>query len=118
MERLVARLGEGVMAHSLAVFTRGGDLTREGGSIEELLESAPASLKQLLARMGHGEGTGNPPVLIENFPSDGSSRSEAAAAPLLAAVRALVARRAAAMGVVGPGRVPLDSLRHRVPATA
>jgi hypothetical protein len=36
----VARLGEGVMKHSLAVFARGGELTREVGGC--LYKSNPA----------------------------------------------------------------------------
>ena len=97
MERLVARLGEGVMAHALAVFTRGGEVTREGGTVEDLMASAPPSLTQLLRRMrGAGLGAGGSPVLVENFPSggEGDTRAVTATAPLLAAVRRLIASAA------------------------
>lgn len=113
MERLVARLGEGVLRHAVAIFTRGGEVLRDGGDVRELIASAPPSLRQLLARMGHprgggadqgaDQGSGDPPrggaALVENFPSDGQSRRDAAAAPLLATVRALVDGVAAERGV-------------------
>ena len=41
MERLVARLGEGVLRHAVAVFTRGGEVLRDGGDVHELIASAP-----------------------------------------------------------------------------
>ena len=43
MERLVARLGEGVLRHAVAVFTRGGEVLRDGGDVHELIASAPES---------------------------------------------------------------------------
>ena len=107
MERLVARLGEGVLRHAVAVFTRGGEVLRDGGDVHELIASAPPSLRQLLARMGvpregADQGSGDPRggfALVENFPNDGQSRRDAAAAPLLATIRALVDGVAAERGV-------------------
>ena len=90
LERLVQRLGEGVMRHSMAVFTRAGELTADDIDLEEFMESAPPTLRQLLKRMGH-HADGTHPILVENIPTDGSSRSITARAPLLTAVRALVA---------------------------
>ena len=54
------------------------------------MESAPPTLRQLLKRMGH-HADGTHPVCVENIPTDGSSRSITARAPLLTAVRSLVA---------------------------
>jgi hypothetical protein len=54
------------------------------------MESAPPTLRQLLKRMGH-HADGTHPILVENIPTDGSSRSTTARAPLLTAVRSLVA---------------------------
>ena len=108
MERLVARLGEGVLRHAVAVFTRGGEVLRDGGDVHELIASAPPSLRQLLARMGvqgaegADQGSGDPRggfALVENFPNDGQSRRDAAAAPLLATIRALVDGVAAERGI-------------------
>ena len=90
LERLVQRLGEGVMRHSMAVFTRANELTADDIGIEEFMQSAPPTLRQLLKRMGH-HADGTHPILVENIPTDGSSRSITARAPLLTAVRALVA---------------------------
>ena len=90
LERLVQRLGEGVMRHSMAVFTRANELTADDIDLEEFMESAPPTLRQLLKRMGH-HADGTHPILVENIPTDGSSRSITARAPLLTAVRALVA---------------------------
>jgi hypothetical protein len=90
LERLVQRLGEGVMRHSMAVFTRANELTADDINIEEFMESAPPTLRQLLKRMGH-HADGTHPILVENIPTDGSSRSTTARAPLLTAVRSLVA---------------------------
>lgn len=90
LERLVQRLGEGVMRHSMAVFTRANELTADDIGIEEFMQSAPPTLRQLLKRMGH-HADGTHPILVENIPTDGSSRSITARAPLLTAVRSLVA---------------------------
>ena len=90
LERLVQRLGEGVMRHSMAVFTRAGELTADDIDLDEFMESAPLTLRQLLKRMGH-HADGTHPVCVENIPTDGSSRSITARAPLLTAVRSLVA---------------------------
>jgi hypothetical protein len=90
LERLVQRLGEGVMRHSMAVFTRANELTADDIGIEEFMQSAPPTLRQLLKRMGH-HADGTHPVCVENIPTDGSSRSITARAPLLTAVRSLVA---------------------------
>ena len=90
LERLVQRLGEGVMRHSMAVFTRANELTADDIGIVEFMQSAPPTLRQLLKRMGH-HADGTHPILVENIPTDGSSRSITARAPLLTAVRSLVA---------------------------
>ena len=45
------------------------------------MESAPPTLRQLLKRMGH-HADGTHPILVENIPIDGSSRSITARAPL------------------------------------
>ena len=53
-------------------------------------------------REGADQGSGDPRggfALVENFPSDGQSRRDAAAAPLLATIRALVDGVAAERGV-------------------
>ena len=94
LERLVQRLGEGVMRHSVAIFTRGGELAADDVRVDDFVRSAPPTLRQLLARMGH-HADGTPPILVENVPRDGASRAATARAPLLAAVRALVQRVAA-----------------------
>ena len=89
LERLVQRLGEGVMRHSVAIFTRGGELAADDVRVDDFVRSAPPTLRQLLARMGH-HADGTPPILVENVPRDGSSRASTARAPLLAACRELV----------------------------
>ena len=94
LERLVQRLGEGVMRHSVAIFTRGGELAADDVRVDDFVRSAPPTLRQLLARMGH-HAHGTPPILVENVPRDGASRAATARAPLLAAVRELVQRVAA-----------------------
>ncbi|ACO62903.1 predicted protein [Micromonas commoda] len=94
LERLVQRLGEGVMRHSVAIFTRGGELAADDVRVDDFVRSAPPTLRQLLARMGH-HADGTPPILVENVPRDGSSRAATARAPLLTAVRELVKRVAA-----------------------
>ena len=91
LERLVQRLGEGVMRHSVAIFTRGGELAADDVRVDDFVRSAPPTLRQLLARMGH-HADGTPPILVENVPRDGSSRAATARAPLLTAVRELVDR--------------------------
>ena len=119
-ERLIARLGEGILDHTLAVFTRGGDVLRDETTAEELYTSAPESLRRLLSRTKfHADGAA--PVLVENKPlpgdaeafrrirrarrdAEGTIASEddgdedaspprvvTAARPLLAAVRSMVA---------------------------
>ena len=97
LERLVTRLGEGVMRHSVAIFTRGGELAADDVRVDEFVRSAPPTLRQLLARMGH-HADGTPPILVENVPRDGSSRASTARAPLLAACRELANRIAAERG--------------------
>ena len=97
LERLVQRLGEGVMRHSVAIFTRGGELAADDVRVDDFVRSAPPTLRQLLARMGH-HAHGTPPILVENAPRDGSSRAATARAPLLTAVRELVKRVAAEKG--------------------
>ena len=97
LERLMTRLGEGVMRHSVAIFTRGGELAADDVRVDDFVRSAPPTLRQLLARMGH-HAHGTPPILVENVPRDGSSRAATARAPLLTAVRELVKRIAAERG--------------------
>jgi len=133
MERLVARLGEGVLRHTICVFTRGEELAREETDALEFIESAPATLKQLLRRFGDGGDDAPLPILVENFPSPacGRSRAETAAAPLLAAVRevrraregrryepadAVKAARAAANDPATAALAMLDKLKQRMAA--
>ena len=73
-ERLIARLGEGILDHTLAVFTRGGDVLRDETTAEELYASAPESLRRLLRRTKfHADGAA--PVLVENKPLPGDAEA-------------------------------------------
>ena len=139
LERLVGRLGKDALRHACVAVTRAEEITENasaGGDAApnaesfaaELARSAPASLRRLMERMPY-HASGAPPVLVENFPSDAyaaanatatateakkTRRFRAAAAPLLAAARAICEAVAVARGVAtsDPSRADLAACAY------